>query len=251
MTARDAIKPSDSSRWERVKTSNKSVADYDAAAAQASQVSTAPLGTPTNPSSAIFTVANCITLCRFILTGAFLYLFVNHANRYLALSLYALAASTDFLDGWVARSTQTVSWLGKIMDPIMDRFLLFTGVIGLMVRGELPYWIAAFVVGRDIYLTLGSLVLQRYRRRPVDVAFIGKVTTALLMTGFCLLLLGGPSIPGLGLIESPYLPVLGSQGGYLGMLFVYVGLICSLLTAVFYTLEGVRIVRSYHREQTS
>ena len=64
------------------------------------------------------------------LTFAFLYLFITGSNRMLALVLYAVAASTDFLDGQVARRTQTVSWVGKIMDPIMDRVLLFTGVLG-------------------------------------------------------------------------------------------------------------------------
>ena len=44
-----------------------------------------------------------------------------------------VAAITDFLDGQIARRTNTVSWVGKIMDPIMDRLLLFTGVLGLVV----------------------------------------------------------------------------------------------------------------------
>ncbi|MBR1830739.1 MAG: CDP-alcohol phosphatidyltransferase family protein, partial [Atopobiaceae bacterium] len=188
VTARDNIQPTDTSEWGRVKNATKSVTDYDAHAAQAHSVTVAPLGTPENPNSKIFTLANVITVCRFLLTVAFLWLFVNHANRYVALALYAIASLTDFLDGWVARSTQNVSWLGKIMDPIMDRVLLFTGVVGLVVRGELPLWVACFVILRDAYLLAGSMVLQRYRRRPVDVSIIGKVTTALLMVGFCFLL---------------------------------------------------------------
>lgn len=241
VTARDDIKPSESGTWAQVKNSTKSVTDYDAHAAQSADAVLAPLGTPSNPSSEIFTLANFITLCRFLLTIAFLVLFVNHANRYLALTLYAVAALTDFLDGWVARSTQTVSWLGKIMDPIMDRVLLFTGVLGLMARGELPVWVAAFVILRDVYLACGSLRLQKYRRRPVDVAFIGKVTTALLMVGFCDLLLDLPVVPGLDLVNVPWLPGLNGQPVVLGMYFVYLGLVCSFLTAVLYTMEGYRI----------
>ena len=241
MTARDNIQPKDTSEWGRVKNATKSVTDYDVHAAQAHSVAIAPLGTPDNPNSDIFTLANFVTLCRFALTAAFLYLFVNHADRSVALALYAIAAVTDFLDGWIARSTQTVSWLGKIMDPIMDRFLLFTGVLGLVARGDVPAWIAWFVLGRDALLLAGSIALQHFRRRPVAVAFIGKVTTALLMIGFCFCLLDQPQIAGLGLVSASWLPVLNHQGGALGLLFVYAGVICSACTAILYYIQGIQI----------
>lgn len=248
MTAPDNIQPTDTSEWGRVKNATKSVTDYDAHAAQAHSVALAPLGTPENPNSKIFTIANGITACRFLLTAAFLWLFVNHADRNLALTLYAVASLTDFLDGWVARSTQNVSWLGKIMDPIMDRVLLFTGILGLLIRGELPLWVACFLIGRDLYLLFGSLVLQRFRRRPIDVAIIGKVATALLMVGFCFLLLDVPHIQGLGLCDASWLPVLNHEPGALGMLFVYLGVVCSLLTAILYTSEGIAVVRTAREE---
>lgn len=198
-----------------------------------------PVGTPDNPSNQIFTVANVITLCRFILTIVFLMLFIQHEHRVAALTCYAVAAVTDFLDGQVARRTQTVSWLGKISDPIMDRVLLFTGVLGLVITGELPLWVAIFVIGRDVYLFFGMLALQKYRKRPVDVIYIGKVTTALLMFGFCDLLIGAPVIHGLGLVSASWLPGLNSVAAPLGIFFVYVGIITSTITAVIYTKEGV------------
>ncbi len=217
----------------------KTRVDPDAAHAQLQGVASDPIGTPNNPSSQIFTLANIITVCRFLLTIAFLYLFTREGNRGLALLCYGIAASTDFLDGQVARRTQTVSWLGKIMDPIMDRVLLFTGVVGLMITGELPIWVAVFVIGRDAGLAVGALLLQRYRHRPVDVVFIGKVTTALLMVGFCDLLIGMPRIAGLGLCDLPWLPGFGAGTVAVGIWFVYIGLICSAITALIYVKEGI------------
>ena len=86
------------------------------------------IGTSDYPSNKIFTISNFITFTRLILTLVFLYLFVTDNNRVIAIVIYAVAASTDWMDGQIARMTKTVSWLGKVMDPICDRALLFTGV---------------------------------------------------------------------------------------------------------------------------
>ena len=203
----------------------------------------APEGTSENPSREIFTVANALTFSRLIMTLVFLWIFGSGQNRYLALVIYAVAATSDFLDGVVARSTQTVSWFGKILDPIVDRMLLFTGVIALVIRGELPLWVSFLVIGRDLYLAYGMQAVRKYRARPIDVVYIGKVTTALLMSGFSLLLLGFPTIEGLGLIDVSWLPVLNSTGGCIGILFVYAGCVCSVITASIYTHEFNRIKR--------
>lgn len=232
-----------SERTERIKAEIKEIADADAAERQRSGRSDVPVGTSGNPSTDILTLANVITFCRLGLTCAFLVLFAGGTHRTLALVCYVVAATTDFLDGQIARRTQTVSWLGKIMDPIMDRVLLFTGVIGLLIVGELPAWVPVFVIGRDVYLALGGMVLQRYQKRPVDVSYVGKAATALLMFGFCDLLLGLPRIEGLGLVDVPWLPGLNDQGAALGILFVYAGVVSSAATALIYTREGIALRR--------
>ena len=232
-----------SERTQRTKERVKTLADTDAAIAQAEGTTEMPVGTSENPSSEVFTVANVITFCRLALTIAFLVLFAGGIHRTAALVCYVIAATTDFLDGQIARRTQTVSWLGKIMDPIMDRILLFTGVLGLLIVGDLPLWVPVFVIGRDVYLALGGLILQHFRRRPIDVTYIGKTATALLMFGFCDLLLGLPVIEGLGIVDLAWLPGLNSQPAALGIFFVYLGVVCSFATAVVYTAEGVDIIR--------
>ena len=201
----------------------------------------APLGSPNNPSMRVFTVANCITFARIVLTIVFFFLFINHVNRIACLVIYAVAAITDFLDGQIARATQTVSWVGKLLDPAVDRMLLFTGVVALCWVGELPVWVPVLVIGRDVYLAIGMSLLYKVRERPLDVLFIGKVTTALLLFGFCLCLLGVPQVPGLGLVDVSWLPVLNAQPGALGLLFVYAGCGCTIATAVMYTLEGIQL----------
>lgn len=236
-----------SERTQRVKGRVKTIADADAAETQAMDAAESPIGTSENPSSQVFTLANLITFCRLGLTVAFLVLFAGGHHRTSALVCYVVAASTDFLDGQIARRTQTVSWLGKVMDPVMDRVLLFTGVLGLLIVGDLPMWVPAFVIGRDLYLGVGGLILQHFRRRPIDVVYVGKAATALLMVGFCDLLLGLPVVDGLGLVNVPWLPGLNSQPAALGIFFVYAGVICSLVTAVVYTGKGIQVIRESRR----
>lgn len=199
------------------------------------------LGTPDNPNYQVVTLANFITVLRMLLTCVFLYMFVTGKNRNAALAVYAIAATTDWVDGQIARRTKTVSWYGKILDPICDRFLLFTGVLGLVLRGELPSWIAVFLIGRDIYLAIGAHLLQKYRLRPVDVVYVGKVTTAFLMFGFSFMLLGMPVLDGFGWVSSSALPLLNSTSAPFGILLVYIGCVLSFITAVEYTKTGIKI----------
>ncbi|MDO4436692.1 MAG: CDP-alcohol phosphatidyltransferase family protein [Coriobacteriaceae bacterium] len=204
------------------------------------------IGTSDYPSNKVFTISNFITFTRLILTGVFLYLFVTDANRYVALVIYAVAASTDWLDGQIARMTKTVSWLGKLLDPVVDRALLFTGVVGLVARQELPLWVCLVIVGRDLYLFLGNFVVKRYHRRPIDVVFVGKLATALLMSGFTLMLLGMPVLDGLGLVPASitWLPGLNDVSAPLGIYFVYAGVCCSVITGLVYTVKGLSAIRS-------
>lgn len=203
------------------------------------------IGTSDYPSNKIFTISNFITAARLVLTFVFLYLFVTDVNRYVALAIYAIAASTDWLDGQIARMTKTVSWLGKMMDPVVDRALLFTGVLGLVMREELPVWVCVVLIGRDVYLACGNLVVRRYHKRPIDVVYTGKAATALLMVGFSFMLLGLPLVEGPHLIDgvSAYLPGLGGEEVPLGMFFVYLGVCFSLLTAVVYTVKGAIAIK--------
>lgn len=201
-------------------------------------------GTPENPLHAIATIPNLITLCRLVLTIVFLVLYPIPELRLPAIVIFIIAASTDWLDGQVARRTHQVSVFGKRFDPVMDRVLIFSGVLALFLARLIPVWVAVFLVLRDVYLGLGGLFLMKTRGIMIDVAYIGKAATFVLMSGFAVVLLGIFEVPGLGLIESPALPGWGSQGVSLGMWAIYVGVILSFSTAVVYTGRGIRALRA-------
>ncbi len=200
-------------------------------------------GSSDNPSHQVLTLANLLTFTRLVMTLVFLWVFCAADLRLAGTVIYVVAASSDFLDGLIARATNTVSWFGKVLDPIVDRMLLFSGVLGLIIRGELPAWVAVLVVGRDLYLAIGMQIVRRFRERPIDVVFIGKLTTALLMFGFSDLLLGAPVVDGLGIVDVSWLPLLNATPAPIGMLFVYAGCVCSVATAVVYSCQGVAFIR--------
>ena len=188
----------------------------------------------------IVTAPNVITLCRFLLIPVFIYLrfFTEHA--YAALAVFAVAACTDWVDGQVARRTGQVSRFGKVFDPLVDRFLLATGVISVCIEGSLPLWIVILLIVRDVLLVIEGRIQIYLMDHLVPVSYVGKFATTFLLFGFCFLLLKMPVVGGLGIADISWLPGLGTQPVYLGIYFVYIGVILSLTVFVIYNVRGLR-----------
>lgn len=205
---------------------------------------TAEPGTPANPLHTVATIPNLVTLCRLILTVCFLVLYPQERFHTLAVVLFIVAACTDWVDGKLARGLKQVSLFGKRFDPVMDRVLIFSGVIALLITARIPLWTFAYLVARDVALFVGGAVLMRTRRRIPDVCYTGKACTFILMTGFSILLFDLFPVAGLDLFECAALPGFGAAQTSLGMWLVYVGCILSVIAAGIYVVRGVRILRS-------
>lgn len=145
------------------------------------------------------TTASKITIFRIFLVPVFGVLAVlygqsvaagtpNESLRWWALGVFVFAASTDGVDGWVARRFNQCSEFGAFIDPIADKALLLTGVIVLSVVDwgpagwRLPLWFAAVVLLRDSIILMGIRILWNYRRK-VKIAphWSGKVCTVTQM----------------------------------------------------------------------
>lgn len=195
----------------------------------------------------VYTVANIITMLRLILVPVAFTVLITGRHNDLAFALFALAASTDWLDGQIARRTGTVTALGKAIDPLVDRLLLAAGVVGLYLLDRLPGWIMVVLLLRDGIMLYGAWRLEHDYDRRLEVTWVGKTTTAFLLLGFADLILGWPTVPGLGVIDSPYLPGWGSEPAVLGIWFVYAGLVLSITAAIQYTVAAVHIQRTCPR----
>jgi len=192
----------------------------------------------------IYTMANVVTVLRLILVPFFFAALINGTHNLAAFLLFTTAASTDWLDGQIARRTGTVTVLGKAIDPLVDRLLIAAGVVGLWTVDRLPGWIVLVLVARDVYLGYGIWRLEQVHHRRVPVSRLGKLTTALLLVGFADLILTWPVVSGAGIVDSPLLPGLGSQPAVLGIWFVYAGVLASVVSAVQYTVVFRRTARA-------
>lgn len=194
---------------------------------------------PQEVTSKIFTVANVVSFVRLLMVPLYLVLLLNGYNLAATL-VFAASAFTDFLDGQIARRTHTVSKLGQLLDPAVDRILMITGVLGVFLVGRIPLWVIVVVVVRDLYLLVGGgWLLSRYHIR-VPVVYPGKFATTFLFIGFSGLLLNWPLIPGLGWCDLAWLPGFNGDLVSWGIWFIYAGLVLSLGVTVYYSVVAAK-----------
>jgi cardiolipin synthase (CMP-forming) len=135
----------------------------------------------------VFTVPNALSLLRLFLVPVVVALLLAHSDA-LAATFFLLAALTDFLDGRLARLAGPTR-LGRVLDPLADRLMLSSVALVLAVRGLLPVWAVAILVGRDLLALLGSLVVGS----KIRVNRVGKAATAVLM-GAVVLVVVSPGV---------------------------------------------------------
>ena len=132
-------------------------------------------------SSAVLTLANLLSLLRILLIPLFVFLIVHHPTTTVGVALFAAVSATDWVDGWVARRMGQVSELGKVLDPTADRLAIAAGLIALVVRDAFPLWAALLILVRDAVILLAGVTLLVARHVRLEVRFIGKAATFMLM----------------------------------------------------------------------
>jgi cardiolipin synthase len=146
-------------------------------------------------SSAILTVPNLLSFLRILLIPVFAYLIVHRGTELAGIALFGAVAATDWVDGYVARRTNQVSELGKILDPVADRFAIAAGLVAMMVRGAIPVWAGLAILMRDAAVLLAAAVVLTRRRVRVDVRYIGKTATFNLMAAITCISWGNLDLP--------------------------------------------------------
>jgi len=127
-----------------------------------------------------WTLPNLISFLRILALPVFLWVLLGLDRPFLAAVLLGLISVTDLLDGMLARRLGQVSEIGKMLDPVADRLVVFAGVVGGMVAGLVPLWLGVSLLIREAIIgptTIYYLVRQNIR---VPVRRMGKTATALI-----------------------------------------------------------------------
>ncbi|AFH49037.1 CDP-diacylglycerol-glycerol-3-phosphate 3-phosphatidyltransferase [Ignavibacterium album JCM 16511] len=102
------------------------------------------------------TLPNQLTVLRIILTPVFLYFFLSDNPLFIqtSLTIYIVAALTDWYDGWLARKFNYITEWGKFWDPLADKILTSVVFIGFVIVKLLPLWMVLLIIFRDFSVTL-------------------------------------------------------------------------------------------------
>ena len=135
------------------------------------------------------TVPNALSVLRLLGVPVFLWLLLGPHDDLIALALLVFSGATDWLDGKLARWLNQMSKLGALLDPAADRLYIFATLVAFVLRGIVPWWLAALLVARDVAVGLCLPLLRRAGYRPPEVHYIGKGATFALLYAFPLMLL--------------------------------------------------------------
>jgi CDP-diacylglycerol---glycerol-3-phosphate 3-phosphatidyltransferase len=110
----------------------------------------------------------------------------------LAAAVFALAAATDGLDGYFARSRDAVTTFGKLMDPLADKLLVTAALISLVSLHRLEAWVAMVIIAREIAVT-GLRAIAAERGIVIAASWLGKMKTVLQIGAVIALIAADPA----------------------------------------------------------
>jgi cardiolipin synthase len=184
----------------------------------------------------VLTIPNILSFARLALIPVFLWLVLVPEADIAAFAVLAISGITDYLDGVIARRTGQISRLGQLLDPLADRLYIVATLLGLALRGIIPWWLVALLVARDAVLAVALALLRRRGITGLPVHFLGKAATFCLLWGFPILLLGAGAT-GTGL-------TFADAARTLGWAFALWGTALYWWAGILYLEQAARILRS-------
>jgi cardiolipin synthase len=179
----------------------------------------------TQVSDRILTIPNLVTLVRLLGVGVFWWVLLVEENIGLAAVLIFVIGWTDWIDGYLARKLDQVSRLGTALDPIADRLMIASAVIGGMIVDPpvVPLVIGFGLIARELLMGAVALTLLSKGGGTLEVRYLGKVATFILYGAIPLFYLA--AIDFLVVVTVPLAWVLGAVGlaMYWYVTFQYVG----------------------------
>jgi CDP-diacylglycerol---glycerol-3-phosphate 3-phosphatidyltransferase len=191
-------------------------------------VSPPPAGPPP-----LLNIANVLTVLRLVLVPVFVALLMHGDGtdtdwRLGAFTVFAVAAVTDRFDGELARRRGLVTAFGTIADPIADKALIGSALIGLSVLGQLEWWVTVVIMGREIGITLLRFFVLRHGIIPASRG--GKAKTLVQTVAI-----------GLFVLPLEALPDIAGPADALRWVVLWAALVLTVVTGFDYVLRAMRL----------
>lgn len=186
-------------------------------------------------------LANRITISRIILIPVIMAFLLSPGSltrfgigylwgSVVAVIVFVLAALTDTLDGYLARSRNEVTVLGQILDPLADKLLISSALISLVSLGSLSAWVAVVIIGREFAVT-GLRMAAASRRVFIPASGWGKTKTVFQILAITFLII------------KPVLAIFTSVAGWAVIIVEWALIDVALLLTVFSGLDY--FIKSY------
>lgn len=127
-------------------------------------------------------IPNILSIIRLLLIPIFINIYLNATqpfDYYLASFIILLSGLTDLLDGWIARKYHQITELGKILDPIADKFTQVTVVICLAAQFKWMKLIVVLFLVKELFMMINSLILLEKGKKLDGAKWYGKISTAI------------------------------------------------------------------------
>lgn len=147
----------------------------------------------------VWSVPNLITYLRILFVPALVAALIMDAGehgswRWVAAAIFIVGIASDAVDGYLARSRNLISNVGKLLDPIADKAITGTTMVMLSILGELPWWVTIVILVRELGITIWRLI--EARRIVLPAGRGGKLKTVVQALALSLALLPLPALLG-------------------------------------------------------
>ncbi|MBE0446697.1 MAG: CDP-diacylglycerol--glycerol-3-phosphate 3-phosphatidyltransferase [Actinobacteria bacterium] len=174
-------------------------------------------------------LANKITIARILLVPIFMGFLLaapQPIGSYIAAAIFTIAAITDTVDGYIARSQAQVTIFGKLLDPLADKLLVSAALISLVQLGQLSAWVAVLIIAREFAVT-GLRLLALAENKVIPASWWGRAKTVSQIIAIIIIMIGTP------------IYIFGKS---LGWLLISIALILTILSGVDYFAKSWKIL---------
>jgi CDP-diacylglycerol---glycerol-3-phosphate 3-phosphatidyltransferase len=178
-------------------------------------------------------VPNVLTLLRILLVPVLVVALLSNApnGSALAAAVFALAAVTDGLDGYIARSRRDITTFGKVMDPIADKLLIAAALITLVSLNRVAPWVAMVIIAREFAVS-GLRVAAGQQGVVIPASPLGKLKTIVQVAAIFAVI------------------ATGDQGAWWALTLLYISVLVTVVSGADYFLNFRRRIEEARERHT-